>query len=205
MSNPWQTIRLSDYENHMRLDTVKQLQTLNSMMKKQLSAYAADSIMILGIAGGNGLEHIQAQPHAVVYGVDINAEYLQAVEERYQDLTDRLKCLCVDLTGDVSTLPSADFVIANLLIEYIGYGCFQKVVKQVMPKYVSCGIQINTDDGFVSDSPYLHSFDGLNSIHRQMETDKLARAMSEIGYRAVSDIEYPLPNGKKLVQMDFEC
>lgn len=204
MENPWKSITLSDYETHMKLDSVMQLQTLNAMMKKQLSGYPAHSVMILGIAGGNGLEHIDTEKYSAVYGIDINTEYLQEVEKRYENLNGILKCLCADLTADVSELPSADLVIANLLIEYIGYECFQRVIGQVNPKYVSCGIQINTDKEFVSDSPYLHAFDGLNSVHHQMETDKLTRAMADIGYKTVSETEYPLPNGKKLVQADFE-
>ncbi|MDE6133816.1 MAG: class I SAM-dependent methyltransferase, partial [Oscillospiraceae bacterium] len=170
MDNPWKSIKLSDYENHMKLDSVKQLQTLNSMMKKQLDTSPARSVMILGIAGGNGLEHINTEKYTAVYGVDVNAEYLQEVEKRYAKLGGVLKCFCVDLTADISELPADDLVIANLLIEYIGYEYFQRVVKQVKPKYVSCGIQINTDKEFVSDSPYLHSFDGLDSVHHQIET-----------------------------------
>lgn len=30
MSNPWEEIRLDDYENHMRLDAVRQLQAMNA-------------------------------------------------------------------------------------------------------------------------------------------------------------------------------
>lgn len=59
MSNPWEDIPLTDYENHMKLDSVKQLQAMNEMMKCQFDAYPISSVMILGIAGGNGLEHIQ--------------------------------------------------------------------------------------------------------------------------------------------------
>lgn len=204
MENPWKSIKLSDYENHMKLDSVMQLQTLNGMMKKQLSGYPAESVMILGIAGGNGLEHIDTEKYSVVYGVDVNPEYLQEVEKRYENLNGILKCLCADLTADVSELPSADLVIANLLIEYIGYECFQRVIGQVNPKYVSCGIQINTDKEFVSDSPYLHAFDRLNSVHHQMEADELTRAMADIGYSTVLTFEHPLPNKKKLVQLDFK-
>ena len=58
MTNPWEEISLSDYENHMKLDSVMQLQNLNQMMKDQFSAYPVSSVMVLGIAGGNGLEHI---------------------------------------------------------------------------------------------------------------------------------------------------
>lgn len=35
MKNPWEEIPLSDYENHMKLDSVHQLQTMNEMMRGQ--------------------------------------------------------------------------------------------------------------------------------------------------------------------------
>lgn len=59
MKNPWEEISLADYENHMQLDSVMQLQGLNQMMKGQFEAYPVSDVMILGIAGGNGLEHIR--------------------------------------------------------------------------------------------------------------------------------------------------
>ena len=52
MNNPWKDINLSDYENHMALDSVQQLQAMNQMMKGQLNQYDIKSAMILGIAGG---------------------------------------------------------------------------------------------------------------------------------------------------------
>lgn len=204
MNNPWVSIDLRDYENHMRSDTVMQLQTLNKMMKEQLNSYSVKCVMILGVAGGNGLEHIDPEKYSAVYGVDVNPEYLREVGKRYGALSGILKCLCVDLAGEVSGLPAADLIIADLLIEYIGYERFQAVVGQVKPKYVSCGIQINTGSEFVSDSPYLHAFDGLNSVHHQMESGELIRVMDAIGYNAILTTEYLLPNGKKLARIDFE-
>ena len=59
MKNPWEEIDLEIYESHMRLDSVMQLQAMNAIMKKQLEAYPAATAMILGVAGGNGLEHIR--------------------------------------------------------------------------------------------------------------------------------------------------
>ena len=58
MKNPWEEIQLSDYEEHMSLDSVNQLQTMNDIMKKQFDAYPVTTAMVLGIAGGNGLEHV---------------------------------------------------------------------------------------------------------------------------------------------------
>lgn len=56
--NPWEEISLSDYENHMKLNSVMQLQGMNQLMKGQLDAYPVNSAMILGVAGGNGLEYV---------------------------------------------------------------------------------------------------------------------------------------------------
>ena len=203
MKNPREEISLTDYENHMRLDSVMQLQALNEMMKDQFDTYPITSVMIFGIAGGNGLEHIQKDKIEKVYGVDINSSYLQAVNQRYPELNGLLECLCINLIDETDKLPKADMVIANLMIEYIGYDCFQKAVRQAEPKYVSCVIQINIKDNWVSDSPYLHIFDGLAQVHHQIEEHVLENAMFEIGYHIIKVLEHMLPNGKKLVQMDF--
>ena len=203
MKNPWEEIPLTDYENHMKLGSVVQLQAMNEMMKGQFDAYPVTSVMIFGIAGGNGLEHIQKGKFKKVYGIDVNASYLKEVVQRYPELDGLLECLRIDLTDEADQLPKAEMVIANLLIEYIGYECFQKAIQHVKPKYVSCMIQINMEDHWVSDSPYLHVFDGLEQVHHQMEEHALENAMLEIDYHAIKTLEHLLPNGKKLVQMDF--
>lgn len=160
--------------------------------------------MILGIAGGNGLEHIKKDRFDKIYGIDINSFYLQTVVQRYSELNSLLECLCIDLLNETDKLPKVDMVIANLLIEYIGYDCFQKAIVQTSPKYVSCIIQINMEDSWVSDSPYLHAFDGLEQVHHQMEEQSLQKAMFKIDYHTIKTLERILPNGKKLVQIDFE-
>lgn len=71
------------------------------------------------------------------------------------------------------------------------------------PEHISCIIQINTKDGWVSDSPYLHVFDDLDRVHHQIEIYTLEQAMRAVGYRLDRTLERPLPNGKKLVQLNF--
>jgi hypothetical protein len=205
MKNPWEDIPICDYESHMKLDTVMQLQVMNAMMKNQFYQYPVKTIMVLGIAGGNGLEHVDTQRIDKIYGVDINNEYLKKCTERYINLKGILECLCVDLADENISLPSADIVIANLLIEYIGYECFQNVIVRVKPRYVSCIIQVNTDDSFVSDSPYLHAFDHLDEVHHEINECSLVEVMKNIGYDKIEKTEKTLPNGKKLVCLDFKC
>ena len=204
MSNPWEEISLSDYENHMSLESVNQLQTMNSIMKKQFSVYPVKTAMVLGIAGGNGLEHVSSDKFEKVYGIDINEGYLKTVEERYKGLAGILECLSIDLITEPEKLPHAELVIANLLIEYIGYEAFQKAVQKIDPEYVSCVIQINTDEAqWVSDSPYLHAFDRLDEVHCQMEENALIAAMEKSDYRIILNESEPLPNGKALQRIDF--
>ena len=187
----------------MAMDSVQQLQAMNQMMKGQLNQYDVQSAMILGIAGGNGLEHVDTEKLNKVYGVDINQEYLTITQKRYENLSDTLDCLCIDLASEAEKLPQADMLIANLLIEYIGSECFKKAVTVTKPVYVSCIIQVNVDDSFVSESPYLHAFDGLVTVHHQMAKQELQNSMNEIDYHLIQVLESRLPNGKKLVQFDF--
>ena len=205
MSNPWEEISLDDYEMHMSLDSVRQLQALDSIMKEQFAAYPVETAAVLGVAGGNGLEHIATDNFRTVYGIDINADYLHAVSQRYTQLSGVLKCLRIDLINESEKLPQAQLLIANLLIEYIGYGAFQRAVLQTDPEYVSCVIQINTDEEqWVSQSPYLRAFDRLDEVHHQMEEKALTAAMEEIGYSLILQKSEPLPNGKALVRLDFK-
>ena len=204
MNNPWEEISLDDYESHMSLESVRQLQMLDELMKEQFGSYPVGTAMILGVAGGNGLEHIDTEKYSRVYGADINADYLKATQKRFPQLSGVLECLQADLINEYEKLPAAELVIADLLVEYIGYEAFQKVVMQVKPKYVSCVIQINTDtDNWVSDSPYLHAFDRLDEVHHQMSETGLINAMQQIGYSEILDSCRALPNGKTLVRLDF--
>lgn len=204
MRNPWEEISLSDYEQHMSLDSVRQLQAMNQIMKRQFNDYNVDSAMILGVAGGNGLEHVNPEKYRVVYGVDINENYLHVVNERFAYLGKTLQCLHLNISEETEHLPHADLVIANLLIEYIGYDAFVKAINVIKPKYVSCVIQINTDaNQWVSDSPYLHAFDKLDDIHHQMSENELVSALSDTEYKKILQIADLLPNGKKLVRIDF--
>ena len=204
MNHPWEEIRLEDYEQHMALSSVGQLQALNILMKDQLESCPTRTAMILGIAGGNGLEHIRKEKYGTVWGVDINEAYLRAAAERYPELRGILRCLCLDLAKEPEKLPQAELVIADLLVEYIGYEAFQKVLLHVRPAWVSCVIQINGDEAeWVSDSPYLHAFDRLDEVHHQMEAVALTKAMNAIGYEEILRSAEPLPNGKQLVRLDY--
>ena len=203
--NPWVKIPLSAYESHMRQASVGQLQAVNALMAAQFALGPARTAMVLGVAGDNGLEHAAGHDFRKVYGVDVNRDYLRTCEVRYPDLNGTLECICADLADAAVVLPRAELLIANLLIEYIGCECFRRIVRQVCPHCISCVIQVDAeaDAGFVSDSPCRSVFDGLEAVHRRVDESGLVAGLHSAGYRRTGREEVPLPNGKKLVRLDF--
>lgn len=204
MTNPWETIHLSDYENHMKLDSIQQLQAMNEMMYYQFYRYPISTLMILGIAGGNGLNHISTDKIEKVYGVDINQTYLEECVKRYPNLKHIFYPIQANLLDTTIILPKVDMVIANLLLEYIGYDNFLNIVQKVKPSYISCIIQINSTSNFVSESPYIHVFDCLEKIHYDINQDKLTDCLQTNQYKFICKAEKQLPNEKKLVQLDYQ-
>ena len=205
MTNPRNNIKLSDYEDHMSLDSVGQLQALNKLMKAQFESFPVRSAIVLGVAGGNGLEHIDTAKYRDVYGVDINEDYLKEAAVRNKDKEPVLKCIKLDLINEADKLPQAELVIANLLVEYIGYDSFRNAVMKIAPEYVSVVIQINADTkAWVSDSPYLHAFDGLDEVHHQMEEKALTDCLSKAGFSIAGSERVDLPNGKAFARLDYK-
>jgi predicted nucleotidyltransferase len=202
--NPWKSVQLDTYENHMKLDNIEQLQTLNRIMQSQLNCYNFSSVAILGVAGGNGLEHIDTQKISHIYGIDINSDYLRACKERYSYLGDALTLQNLDISNLANTLPCVQLIIADMIIEYICIDIFAKQLDKTKPQYVSCVIQKNLGADFVSSSPYTSAFDGVTKLHQDIDTDKLTMALNDIGYVLILTEDYLLPNNKKFIRLDFE-
>lgn len=206
MKNPWEDIKLDDYENHMNLDSVSQLPVLNTIINSQLNDYDTNSVCIFWIAGGNWLEHIDTNKYQKVYAIDINNKFLETAQKRFGNLMWWiLECKKIDLTKEFDKLPNADLIIANLLVEYIGYESFIKTIQKVNPMIVSCVIQVDTNkDSWLSNSPYMKSFEKLDEVHHNIDEKTLVSKMNEINYELTKNQWFDLPNGKKFIRLDFK-
>jgi hypothetical protein len=203
--HPWRGIDLEVYERHMSDAQVGQLQRLREITSEQLAAYPARAVGVLGIAGGNGLELIDPQSVDAVYGYDINPDYLEACEGRYRSVFgDRLHL--VEATIDRAlTIERVDLLIANLVVEYVGgeeFGAFAGA-NAARIGVVSCVIQCNDAQGFVSSTGDASAFDALATVASDIEPEALAALMAAAGFEGVDGVEYSLPNGKTLVRQDF--
>lgn len=206
MNNPWEKIDLSIYETHMSSNDVFQLQTLNSITKEQINDYIHKNVLILGVAGGNGLEHMDISSTEKIFGLDINSQYLNTCKERYLQLTDILELVCCDLNNSEIVLPYSDIMICNLIIEYIGVNKFLDLIRNNYENInvISCIIQKNNNIDFVSNSNLASSLDLLVAIHHDIDAINLLNEFLKIGFKCINNMSYPLPNGKEFIRMDFK-
>jgi hypothetical protein len=133
MSNPWLAIALEDYEGHMGSDNVRQLAALSDLFKRALDLCTPESVAVVGIAGGNGLERVDPAVTKRIVGLDINTRYLAAVQQRYGSLPD-LELDCADLAGEPLNLAPVELVHAALIFEHTGLGrCLENTLLLVAP------------------------------------------------------------------------
>jgi hypothetical protein len=76
-----------------------------------------------------------------VYGVDINATYLRECQRRYPEWKEVFIPIEAYLLDERIQLPHCDLLIANLLVEYIGYTRFQTLAKQSSAVWIRVVIQ----------------------------------------------------------------
>src|SRR5579862_7738040 len=133
MSNPWLTVPLSECEQHMSSVEVQQLGALSDFFAEVLGRCRPSSVAVLGIAGGNGLDHIDSTVTARVVGLDLNPSYLEAVRERYSHLPG-LELHCVDLSEHDVELEPVQLVHAALIFEHAGVDCcLRNAISMIVP------------------------------------------------------------------------
>ena len=203
-TNPWTEIPLTDYERHMADSAVGQLRLLNSLTGKYLKNVKPETCLVLGIAGGNGLEHIDRHITKQVIGIDINQNYLDVCRERYNHCADSLQLLQLDITQNTSRVCKADFIWAALVLEYTG---IDKCLEFARNNILSGGhfiITIQANNNVQSVSPTgIETVKKAGTIFKIVEPGILLLKAKERGYTLVGNEENQLPNGKTFLTFDF--
>ena len=70
---------------------------------------------------------------------------------------------------------------------------------------MSCVIQ-GSDNGqsFVSESPYQAAFQSIGKLHQDVDEAELTKLMAQCGYNLVYREISDMPNGKRLIRLDYE-
>jgi len=205
-NNPWTQIPIADYEQHMSHSSVGQLSLLNSLTKKYLAKIKPATCLFMGIAGGNGLEHIDNDISKNVIGIDINQEYLDVCFKRYNDRIDFLQLLNLDITRNTNQICSADFIWAALVLEYAGIDkCLEFSKSNILPGgHFIATIQSNNNLQSVSPTG-VESVKKAGLIFKTIDPEIMLVKAKEMGYTLIDDEVNQLPNGKTFLTFDFMC
>lgn len=203
--NPWTEIPLDDYERHMSHASVEQLGLLNALTKKYLAKYKPATCIFMGIAGGNGLDHVDKAVTKHVIGIDINQAYLDVCFERYDDKIGTLQLLHLDITGKTGHICSANFIWAALLLEYTGIEkCFEFARNNISPGgHFIVTIQSNNKVQAVSPTG-IESVKKAGLIFKAVNTGEMLAIANEMGFTLVYEEANELPNGKRLLTFDLK-
>lgn len=206
MSNPWLNVPLSDYEGHMNSPEVQQLVALSDLFAETLARCTPDSVAILGVAGGNGLERIDSKVTRRVVGIDVNPRYLGTVRQRYSRMPG-LELHCVDLSNEVALPEPVQLVFAALLFEHTGIGrCLDNALSLVAPGGIlSVVLQLPSSIAQgVAPSAY-PSMQNLKPHFSLIDPDSLCRTPEPRKFRLTHQIRRELPAGKSFWMGFFGC
>lgn len=200
MNNPWVDVKVAEYEGHMKF--IKQYDLLNRIFKEQIAEHQGETIGILGIGCGNGLEYIE--PKTLIYGYDINNDFLNECRNRHYSLGKNLILNRIDLADKNIYIHSCDLLISNLVLEYIGLYSFIRIVRKSNPRYISIVTQMTLDcEKVISDSPYSDSLKLISSIREDIYPQELTNILDAIGFQLVNRQLYEIDLYKSFIQMDF--
>ena len=204
MDNIWNSIPLEDYEQHMLHETVGQLQLLNDLTKKYFGAIKPNTVLILGVAGGNGLEHIDNTITSKVIGIDINEKYLEKTAKRYKELLPELQLLNLDLSDNEDEITNADLIWSALILEYVNIEkCFKFISRNIKNNgHLIVTVQSNNGAKSVGRSG-IESVKSVERIFRLVETDDILSVAQKFGFLKVSEEENFLPDKKSMKTYHF--
>jgi len=202
--NPWKKIPFEDYESHMSDEDVGQLQALNVIMKSKLDYLRPISLAVPGCSTGNGFEHVNSKITKVVYGIDINQDYLDVAWERYGKTIDNLNLICADLNHAELDVTQMDLIFAGLIFEYLDL----KVVLPKIYKMLGCDgllvvvLQHSINGGFVTDTPYV-SLANLGTFSKEISEFDFAALAAKNGLNKTNRETYKLNDKKEFVILTF--
>ncbi|MGH9581885.1 MAG: hypothetical protein ACRD4O_02980 [Bryobacteraceae bacterium] len=199
MPNPWLTVPLADYEEHMKSTKVQQLAALSELFAKALAYCRPASAAVLGIAGGNGLDQIDATITNRVVGLDINASYLDAVRRRYP-LMRGLQLYCADLAGEILDLAPVQLVHAALIFEHAGMSqCLENALSLVADDgSLSAVLQLPSEiEQGVSPSE-CSAIQNLKSHFSLVDRKWFQQTLERRNFGIKEQAQYSLPAGKGL-------
>jgi hypothetical protein len=205
MKNVWNNIPLEDYEFHMNHNSVGQLLLLNNLTKKYLEKLNPKIVIFLGIAGGNGLEHIDNTTTDQVVGIDINQDYLNETKKRFSNKIPQLTLLNIDISSSkIQKIIKSNFIWAALIFEYVEIEkCFEFITNNLQDNgYLIVTIQVNNGVSSISQTG-IETIKSVGKLFKLVDSNELIWTAKKFNFVLTDSEENLLPNTKSLKTFTF--
>ena len=197
MSNPWLAVPLAEYEQHMNSAEIRQLAALSDLFAEAIARCRPHSVVVLGIAGGNGLDRIDGSVTTRIVGLDLNPHYLEAVRQRHSHLQG-LELYCVDLAAQRLEIEPVELVHAALIFEHAGVDCcLENAISMVAAGgNLSVVLQLPAEGGKAEVTSRFPSIESLGSDFSTISPEWLSETLARRGFRLGHQTTRALPAGK---------
>ncbi|MBI4907491.1 MAG: hypothetical protein HY820_27950 [Acidobacteria bacterium] len=198
MNSAWQQVPLDDYEAHMGHEGTAQLTALSDLFALALEWRRPQSVAVLGVAGGNGLDRVDGSVTTRIVGIDINSAYLDAVRERFPAMPG-LELHCLDLSRECELPPPVALTHCALVFEHSGLtpGLDHAIALTAPDGAISVVLQLPSETtAAVTPTPF-ESIRNLAPHFRLVNPAELEHRMSS-EWTLEQRVVVPVPGGKAL-------
>lgn len=174
-----------------------ELSPLSTLFAKAYAARQPRRLALLGVATGNGLEHVDVRLTGRVVGLDVNLSYLAVARQRQRRLGAALQLQCADVERAELDRGRFDLVHAALLLEYVDVRVVVPRVSSWLAPEGAFTVVLELPGGAaLADSRYpaVRALAGAARLVPPQELRGLAEAEGLVERRA---FVVPLPSGRR--------
>jgi SAM-dependent methyltransferase len=199
VSSPWLGIPLADYEAHMALPSVGQAELLAATLEQAVTHLRPRSLLVAGVAGGNGLERVDPAIVDRVLALDIQPAFLAECGRRHGSRFRAFDAVIHDLDRGWPALEPVDLVMAGLVLEYVDVERFCAGLPAVLQPGGHLVVLLQRPAAHlpeVSPSPY-RCLESLATAFRFVDPGDLHMRLERTGLTRLWHDQIRLPSGKE--------
>jgi hypothetical protein len=194
--NPWCIVPATDYERHMGPAGVDQLASLSALFQEAYLGAQPDRALLVGVATGNGLEHVDPAVTRRMVGLDVNLQYLGICRQRFFHLGPRLELFCTSAAAWRAPPQSFDLVHAALVFEYLHPEPLVARIAEWLAPAGTCAVVLQLPGG-EGPAPALKALEIIQRAMRLVPPAELAALFALHGLTLRREREVPQKFGKR--------
>lgn len=203
--NPWTLVPASEYEAYMGRGGADETGPLSHLFARVYRARRPRRLAVLGVATGNGLEHVNVRETGRTVGVDVNLSYLAVTRQRHMRLGPSLQLVCADLERVDLEESAFDLVYAALVLEYVDVRvAIPRIARWLSPGGALAVVLQLAGPGLAPADWPDAAVQGLAQAMRLVPPAELRALCATAGLEERRAFVVPLPTGRRLFAALFE-